>query len=257
MALAAIYTVWDNLELLPGSIDQIYRMVDNIIIVYQQQSWYGVDNHNLEKELEGILAKDIEGKMEFIEYRPGKKNVKLEEEAKHNMGILHARLLGAEYFFLAACDHYYDPEQFEAAYKAVIDNDYDVTVSKMYTYYKSPEWQLDHIEGYYATFICKLQRDTAAKDGKYPVLVDSACMIRPYNNFYEFKESELMLHHYSFVRKNIEMKLQSAVKNGWHDKIDHFVKEHKNYNIAENPGISFFNNWKVKKVKNKFGIVHF
>ena len=163
MKLAALYTVFNGLELLEGSIDQINNDVDVIVIGWQKVSHYGQPSSEVEPFVNKLKRKYK--KVVLYEFKPRGGNTKAEERRKHNLMIREAQLKDCTHFFFSATDHYFDTEQFrEAKVKA---KQYDVTASKMYTYFKSPKWRLSPIETYYMPFICKLKVNmTYCKDTK-------------------------------------------------------------------------------------------
>ena len=251
MKLAGLYTVWNALELLEGSIEQIYSETDVIILGWQSVSHHGERS----TEVEGFVnkLKKKYKKIVLFEFKPRGGNTKAEERRKINQMIRVAQNQGCTHFFMSATDHYYVPEQFKKAKEQ--SKQYDVTASKMYTYFKKPEWRLEKIEGYYMPFICKLrvsQTYSADTNGKWNVLVDPALCILPNDSFYEFKEDELMLHHYSYVRENVTNKLQNAAaRRNFQNKIPEIIKRFEEFDGEGN--VPQFE-CGVIKVKNYFDI---
>jgi len=251
--LAALYTVFNALELLDGSIQQINNDVDVIIIGWQEHSHYGQRSEEIEPFVKKLKRKYK--KVVLFEFKPrADKDKKREERRKHNQMIRVAQSEGCTHFFFSATDHYYETKQFKAA--KLKATQYDVTASKMYTYFKKPEWRLDPIESYYMPFICKLKvnmsycRDTG---GEWNVYVDPALCIVPNDSFYEFTENELMMHHYSFVRKDIGDKLKNAAARvNFNNKIEGIIKSYESYNGSG--VVPYYPNHKVKSVDNLFNI---
>jgi len=228
MRLAALYTVFNGLELLEGSINQIYDHVDMVIISYQKVSHHGEES--LEVEPFVVKLKDKYPKIKLIEFktRAGAFS-KNEERRKINQMI---SLAGEEcsHFFISATDHYYESSRF--ANSKLIAEKYDVTASKMYTYFKDPRWRLTPLESYYMPFICKITDKTYSKDtkGVWNVPIDPALCIVPNESFYEFKEDELIMHHYSMVRDDIENKLRNAAARvNFNSDIEQIIKDCNNY----------------------------
>ena len=159
--------------------------------------------------------------------KQGYKKIKREERRKHNEMIKVAEGQGCTHFFFSATDHYYDSLQFANCKQKA--KQYDVTASKMYTYFKNPEWRLDPIESYYMPFICKLRKSqTYCRDtgGKWNVYIDPSLCAVPNDSFYEFKEDELIMHHYSFVRDDMSNKLMNAAARVNFDKdIDKILED--------------------------------
>ena len=246
MKLAALYTIFDGLELLKGSIKQIENDVDVIII-----SWQKVSNtFNESKEIESFI-KTLPSKYILIEYKPQSNMIPNDNERmKHQQLLNKAKELECTHFLFSATDHYYKTEEFKRAKEIALN--YDVTTSKMFTYYKQANWQLTPIEDYQMPFICKLYNNTKIDSNKYPVHTDPCVRVNTCNKFYEFKESELMLHHYSVIRQDIELKFNnSAASIRWSKKdIEQFIKEYKEAKI--NDSISYFKGRKLIEVDNYF-----
>lgn len=256
MKLAACYTVFNGLELLKQSIEQIKNHVDEIIICYQDISNKG---NKCDKVHPFIMdfARNFNGKNIHILYfkpdLPG--NTKENERKKHQKMLTTARILGCTHFFLAATDHFYKEKEFVFGKNTCQLHNYDVTFTKMFTYYKYPTWQITPIEAYCMPFIMKINPDTKIESKiNYPVVVDPSVKVSPMNNFYVFEESDLMLHHYSMIRENIADKFKNAAAsmrwtNGLAEK---FENEFLNYDYELNPGIEYFQGRKIKIVEDYF-----
>jgi len=246
MKLAALYTIFDGLELLKGSIKQIENDVDVIIIGWQKVS----NTFNESKEIEDYI-KTLPSNYVLIEYKPQSNMIPNDNERmKHQQLLNKAKELECTHFMFLATDHYYKPKEFKKAKEKALD--YDVTTTKMFTYYKNPTWQLEPIEDYQMPFICKLYDNTKIDSNKYPVHTDPCVRVNTCNNFYEFKEYEIMLHHYSVIRQDVELKFNnSAASIRWSKKdIEQFIKE---YNEAKiNDSISYFKGRKLIEVDNYF-----
>ena len=106
-------------------------------------------------------------------------------------------------------------------------------------------------------FICKLGTQTRI-GGRFPVRVDPSCAITPYRTSKGYAEKELILHHYSMIRQDIRSKFKNAAASiNWN--ADKFVEEYENYDIVDNPGVSYFSGdgvvRKIKVVPNWFRIL--
>ena len=252
MKLAAAYTVWNGLELIWGSIEAIQDQVDEIIICWQEHSNKGERSEELLKFVEHLEFTNFH----LVEFTPDLNlNTKQNEMAKHNLIINAARDLGCSHFFLSACDHYYEPHEFSDAKFKIEHQNIDVSFTKMYTYYKEPTWRMDPPEDYYMPFICRIYPDTVmARVPGYPVKVDPSIQITPLRRYYKFEQREIMMHHYSMIRKDIENKFRNAAASiRWKpQQIQRYIQEYK----TAQPGdeISYFQNRKIIEVSNVFMI---
>jgi hypothetical protein len=258
MKLAACYTVFNGLELLEKSIEQIYPFVDMVIICYQTTSNKGNTCDKVEPFIYYHFA--AKNKVKIIKFSPDlTTNTKENERKKHQLMLHTAKNEGCSHFFLSATDHFYHQNEFFVAKKAIENSDFDVTFTKIFTYYKHIEWQLTPIEDYHMPFIMKIHPQTQIEYVRnFPVRVDPSVQVNTFEKWHLFPESEIMMHHYSMIRENIRDKFKNAAasirwKNG---EAEIFANEFENYNINLNPGIKYFSGRKIKTVPNYFNIPH-
>lgn len=252
MKLAALYTVWNGLELLNQSIETISPHVDTIVVCWQLYSNKG----NKSEEIIDFIENKLNKRAKIVEFKPvNGLNTKQNERAKHNLMIQTAMEIGCTHFFISACDHFYDPTEFQDAKFKILHYDYDVTFTKMYTYYKHPTWQIHPIEDYHMPFICKLNPETHIdRVPNYPVHIDPSIQIVPINNFHVFDQSEVMMHHYSMIRSDIKNKFKNAAASiRWKPKqIENFISEYESAQVGSE--ISYFGNRKIIEVGNYFNL---
>jgi hypothetical protein len=132
----------------------------------------------------------------------------INETKKRSDGLEYAKKLGCTHFIHIDVDEYY--EDFGRAKDLFIQSDRAGSVCKMYTYFKQPTLRLNMIENYFVPFIHRLDRDTK-HSREYPFYVDPTRRI----NVQDVIELPIFMHHFSWVRKDIEMKCRnsSARKN--------------------------------------------
>ncbi|MCK4521955.1 MAG: hypothetical protein KAU20_05240 [Nanoarchaeota archaeon] len=252
MKLAALYTVWNGLELLEGSIEQIQDHVDEIIICWQEVSNKGERSEQIIQFLERFNGTNIK----LIEFTHNPKiNTKQNEILKHNLMIQAARSLECSHFFLSATDHFYDPEEFCNAKMITAHQGYDVTFTKMFTYYKKPTWQLQPIEDYHMPFICRIHPSThIARIPGYPVKIDPSIQITPHDHHLVFAQEQIMMHHFSMIREDIENKFRNAAASiRWKPiQIQQYISEYKAADIGDE--IAYFGGRKLILVDNRFKI---
>jgi hypothetical protein len=227
MRLAAIYNVWDGEELLKGSIDQIKGLVDEIIIVWQDVSNFG-------EKYTPEFDEEIQEESIFIKYHP---NLSLSgfnnEKAKRQAGIERAKELGCTHFILLDCDEYYKPEDFKAAKELIEEHDIEGSVVRLITYYKNKNWRLEGMEDYFVPFIHKLQNDTVCGYNNYPYWADPTRTINS-KMVHELPQAICVMHHLSWVRNNIERKLNnSSAKVNFSDKIPKFIEEFETAKLGD------------------------
>lgn len=256
MRLAACYTVFNGLELLKHSIRSINDHVDDIVICWQSISNKGNKSDEVREFIENMMN-EFNPKYTFKKFTPNiNLSTKENEIIKHQMMIDAAKELNCTHFHLTATDHYYIPDEYARAKEIIEKNDYDCTVTNMYTYYKYPTWQLIPIEDYKAPFINKLYPNTRMSTGAFGAYVDPSVKVNTCKRFHCFSEQDIMLHHYSMVRDDVEDKFKNAAASiGWKPgTVERLLKEYNNYDLAKNEGISYFQGRKIKVVPNWFNI---
>jgi hypothetical protein len=199
MKLAAIYNIWDGVEHLESSVNSIRNDVDYIIFVYQDVSNYG-EKYDPLSELQ-----KIKHDVTFL-YEPQlNSSPAFNEKSKRNIGIQIALKLGCTHFLHLDCDEVYP--NFKELKKEFIDSGYDGSVCKINTYFGKANYCFDKFDNYYVPFIHKLNTDTVAGGRQYPFYVDPTRKIN--SNNVSLLQSGSM-HHYSWVRDDIERKIRNS-----------------------------------------------
>ena len=150
---------------------------------------------------------------------------------------------------LMDCDEYYVTDDLRRAQARVIADGYDSSACRLYTYYRSPRYRLVPMEGYYVPLIHDIRLDLS---GTYPVLVDPTRR-SPGERFHAFDESELVMHHYSWVRRDIGKKLRnSSARLNWDARIPEFVSQWLSF-VPGRP-IAYYAGHSAVEVEDLFGI---
>lgn len=266
MKLALLYTVWtgDDMEMLKKSIEYHRNSVSRIYICWQNVSNKGEICSNL--ELINML-KSVKEYIIPIMYHPNLDlNTKENERIKHNLVIQHAKSDKYTHFILSACDHFYEPKHIEFARQWHENNpQVDLSITKMVTYYKNDNWCLYPLESYGMPFIHKLKPETEiSRTAVYPIVVDPSVKVNTSENIHVFDENEVLLHHYSMIRKDIKKKFRNAASSiRWTpEMVETFISEYENAKLGDS--ISYFGGLKlveknevlelIKNRKTKFNI---
>lgn len=259
MRLGISYNLFDGEELLEGSIRQIREHVDYVSVVYQTISNFG---NPCDVGLVPLLEKlKSEGLIdELFEYTPKvNKGGHSNEIQKRNIGLALSQGAGCTHHMSMDSDEYYLPSEFENLKKIIIEGDYDSSYCQMQTYYKSWEYSLDPAEDYYVSLIFKIKQDSSYVLGApAPVLVDPTRRMDPSNKPIVLTREQIQMHHGSYIRNNIKVKLQnSSASINFNKDIDKISNHYNGWTYPHKVlwgGLpSTLHN--VKKVKNLFEYV--
>jgi hypothetical protein len=199
MKLAAIYNVWDGVELLRGSMISVAAGVDLFIIVYQDVSNFG-------EKYDPLPDMDLTGfNVKLAKYTPRNHGGHVNEIKKRNLGIQVAKQEGCTHFFHRDVDEYY--KDFVEAKEAFIKSEYTGSVCGIQAYFKQPDLMFDNYESYYVPFIHKLLPNVQAGARQYPFRVDPTRKITRQKNVIELPHT---MHHFSWVRKDIQRKIRNS-----------------------------------------------
>lgn len=211
MKLGVSYNVFDGEELLEGSIKQIRPEVDYISVVYQIVSNYG---QKCSDELETLLLRlKNEGLVdELMLYSPSiERGGHYNEIMKRNMGLVLSKKNSCTHHMSMDTDEYYITEEFKRLKEDIILNDYDSTYCQMKTYYKTWEYQLNPPEDYYVSLINKIKDNVSyIFGGNSPVIVDPTRRMNPVGKYKIYERTEIEMHHGSYIRNNLEIKLRNS-----------------------------------------------
>lgn len=200
MKLAAIYNIFDGDELLGESMRCMDGHVDLFILVYQNVSNFG-EHH--EPTLELGFGETITHKYDPLltgSIHDGTAN----EIKKRNIGLEIAREAGCSHFLFVDCDEFY--QDFGRAKRLYFESRKAGSVCSIVTYFGSPTLQFADKDNYWVPFVHELNKDTVAGYRKYPFYVDPTRRV----NERHVAELPVIMHHYSWVRKDIDRKMRNS-----------------------------------------------
>lgn len=216
MKLASIINVWsDCVELLPFCIKNHLQFCDGVIVVWSQYSNHAVKNDAV---LEYVLTNGHDPRVQFVQVDPWRGVTPLHSETrKRNHGIAEAREKGFTHILIADADEFYFSEQMEEDKKRFDDPKVNGIVHAVWVYIKNPTlYTNDH------TLVCgihKLNKDTMCgpfKDYPFAYDIHRQANIDPSRRLSftnGIKLSKYRMHHYSYVRKNIDLKIDNSSAN--------------------------------------------
>lgn len=249
MRLAAIYNVFsDSIEILPYSLNCLKGFVEEIIIVHQDISNFGEKGVPIEKYSDYFIKNMFPGtNFTYVKYSPNVSYGGMTNEArKRNLGIDCAKALGCTHFLSMDSDELY--EDFGQAKKQYIDSGAKGSVVQMYTYFKKPTLRFANVDSYFAPFIHELKPDTVVGNGRYPFYCDPTRKPNE-QNVALIKEK---LHHFSYVRKDINLKIRNSSARANIEKST-ILKDYNNPEVGEGFYVEAFRQ-KLISVPNIFNI---
>jgi hypothetical protein len=258
MKLASIYNVFDGDELLLGSIKQIRDQVDVVIVVYQRESHRGNMNPNLDFSL--MLLQEMNLVDHFEQYKPvySKGGALVSQESnKRNLGLQIARQYQCTHYLHIDCDEFYLPAQFKFA-KEMTESGVRNTFCHMATYFLKPTWRLTPDESYLVPFIQKLGTDNTGPHNPAPkFIVDPSRRPDVKPPYLIFHTDELLMHHFSWVRKDLGMKLRNSSANdmpGFRDQVEDMIVKCEAFKLDPTGLTPWYAAHKIIEVDNQFNI---
>jgi hypothetical protein len=223
MKLGVSYNLFDGEELIESSIKCIRNDVDFISVIYQTTSNFGnTCSESLVPLLNNLKEKGMIDEM--VKYNPSIKNGgHYNEITKRNLGLYLSENAGCTHHMAMDSDEFYTEEQFKYLKKIMIDGDYDSSACQMVTYYKNPIYRLEPKEEYYVPLIYKIRNNIEYVFAhQFPVLVDPTRRMNP-EKCKIFTRDEIEMHHMSYIRKNLRMKLNNSSAKSNFKSIDKIV----------------------------------
>lgn len=249
MKICALYICWyDGIEILPFSVAQIKDLVDEVIVVYSNTSNWG-DHRVYVDELEGL------GTLMNWEPDPNKP-AQFNECAKRNFALDAARALGYTHFVMMDCDEIYEKDEFKHDRDIMFRTKMmDGLVCALKVYVRKPTLVCDDhtIVPFIHRLTPKLKFELGWRGYPFAYDKDGHAHIDPtrrLNISSGVMMSGSLMHHYSHVRKNIQLKMDnsSARRNLTQSTL---LEDYQN----AKPGYwSKFYRQELKEVPNRFNI---
>lgn len=216
MKLCSIINSWiDTIELLPFCIDNHLQFCDHVIVVWSMKSNRGSYDDSM---LAFILRYKSNPRVTFHQLEPDRMyKPLLNETRKRNYGISVARESGFTHVLISDSDEMWFPSEMNSLKKSFNDESLYGFVHPLVVYIKSPQlfcndWTL--VPG-----IQKMRKDLHVGNFReYPFAYNDAGVPRidPSRrpNFTQgIRYDSNPMHHYSYVRKNIDLKIDNSSAN--------------------------------------------
>lgn len=207
MRLCAVYSIWNDWDLLSVSIDNIFQVVDGVIVVYSRKSNYG----ELSDPADDLY---FPGNVELFQREPMYAHPSHSETDKRNYGLNIAREQGYTHFVMMDADEFYEPRSFWESRIHVERFDIAGLVCRTKVYVKSPTLTI----GYDTTLVPFIHKITPGLkhefNKSYPFAWEDKNLridpTRSLNINSGVEWSDITMHHYSWVRKDIEKKIRNS-----------------------------------------------
>lgn len=209
MRLAAIFNAFGDCAcLLPHAVESIRPHVDEVVIVWSRVSNRGI---SLEYKLPKCCT--------LVQCEPKHKVAQVNEVMKRQAGLDYAKKNGFTHFIAMDADEFYTPEEFNREKQRIYDLNLAGSVCGVKTYFKSPclTVGMDHT---LVPFIHKVtpQLEYRLKFSGYPFAIDrrGVAHIDPARRLNIRKGvlmSDITMHHYSYIRKDIDLKIANSSAN--------------------------------------------
>lgn len=270
MKLGVSYNLFDGEELLEASIKSIRNQVDYINVIYQKKSYYNkLTKTDIEKFLNNLLKKGLIDEIYLYEKDFEDKNKRFFEKDKRDIGLKLAKRAKCTHFLNMDVDEFYDEEEIKNAKKFIIDNKITTSAVSIYEYFKKPEYRFVDSYSYtnnqekysfYVPFIIKISKNVSYQKSNYfPCFVDPSRKLFSKGRFYLFSLQDVVMHHMSTIRKDLNIKYENSNYNiTSKDIINDLKKEIFFWDFDRNKiydtEYALFQNKLIKKVDNKFNI---
>lgn len=204
MKLCAIYNVWGDWDLLDRSTENIEPLVDGIIVIASERSNYG--------EFSEIK---VTGRYNIYQREPQFSHPMNSEIDKRNFGLNKAREKGYTHFLMMDADEFYNPIDFQKAKEQFqVKPELQGLVCQTQVYFKSPTLTIG-LDTTLVPFIHKITPTLKHEfNRRYPfaweghnIRIDPT---RSLNINSGVEMSDIVMHHYSWVRKDYAKKIRNS-----------------------------------------------
>ena len=216
MKIGVSINLFNSEELLEQCLQNIRDIADIIVVVYSNISNFNTDKKDLKPLLDELISKKLIDKS--IEYIPTFNNCinngATNEINKRNIALEFLKKNYCNYILDMDCDEFYEKEKLMESIKYINYMGYDSAFCNLRTYYKFADCEIIPLENYYVPCIYKIQQNSKfelIEKFNFPVDCDQTRKIKT-KYPYVFSRNELEMHHFSYVRKDIES-ITSKYKN--------------------------------------------
>lgn len=248
MKLGISYPIFCGVELLHYNLKNIRKEIDFISVVYQPISYKG---NTIQEELIYEIQKlKKEGYIDYIAKYENKKELSHKENEcqVRYMGLELSKNFGCTHHISSDVDEFYKIE--ELRYSKTAIKDYDCLIVEMDCYYKEPNWKLIPNINHIVPLIHSVDLNYNLLTN-FPYNVDVSRKVET-KNWKKLSREEFVVHHMSYIRRNIREKLMNSSHK--YD-IEKFIKNFNKYKLGDIIALSpEYLNRKTILVDNYFNI---
>ena len=256
MKLGICYMVYDGFELLEFAARAIRKQIEHISVTYQDISYFG--NPADPKLLPYLQKLQSEGLIDELLFYKTDLSIhhKDNELNLRNLGLQASRNAGCTHHISADVDEFYRPDQLEYAKNVMDKGDYDFSVAPLSTYYKHPTFLVIPEQKLHVSFIHPVSNEynRTIMYPTFPYHMETTRRFTNHSKHILFTRNEFVIHHMSYVRKDIRQKFANSDNSQFYE-LDDFYKTYDNYECG---GLVCllpeFLNRRTTKVDNYFNI---
>lgn len=251
MKLGLSYMVFTGEELLPFACSAIRSQVDYISVTYQTKSYFG---NPCDPGLIPLLEKLKSNKLidEMVHYEHDSFLSPKENELRlRNLGLELSRNMDCTYHISSDVDEFYLSEQIDCAKKEI--RDYDFSLVPFVNYYKDPCYLVPKQKNLFVSFIHPVSNSYEINPN-FPFRIEITRKMKNCDKYKVFSSDEVLMHHMTYVRKNIRTKFENSCNKN-HQDIEELCRNHELHKLGDKVCIiPDYINHKTVKVENRFGI---
>lgn len=223
--------VFDGFELLEAAIKSVRQVTDFISVTYQNTSYFGNPaSPDLLTTLENLRNQKLIDKLIFFETNL-KIHHKINELNLRNVGLNASREAGCTHHISADVDEFYKPQELEFAKSVMDGSDYDFSIVPQEVYFKDPTYLVTPSQNLLAAFMHPVENEYEMNK-TFPFRIEVTRRFKKYDKFRVFTKQEIIMHHMSYVRKDIKAKFANSDNAQYIYKLQKFIENHDTYKLG-------------------------
>lgn len=210
MRLGVGIICWHNEEMLESVVRNVAPSVEKIVLSWRPVSNFGQYATDADLDMYRNIEKQYGAKL-LICNPPQNMHIYDQFILQRQMALDYCRDNGCSHFLFLETDEFYEPEQLELVKRYMEEKNLDSVTAPIWCYYKYPTNRVLPEESYYCPLISKIYPESHYHLNAYwPCYVDFGRIILPMGTHELLTGDKIILHHMSWVRKNISEKLYNC-----------------------------------------------